>query len=41
MKVKLFDFEDETDLEKKMNDFLKELDGEVVDIKYQIASFKS
>ncbi len=39
MKVKLFDFEDESDLEKSMNTFLNELEGEVIDIKYQIASF--
>ncbi len=39
MKVKLFDFEDEEDLEKAMNDFLKDLEGEVVDIQYQIDSF--
>ena len=39
MKVKLFDFEDETDLEKAMNKFLDEMDGEVVDIQYQICSF--
>ncbi len=39
MKVKLFDFEDETDLEKAMNKFLDDLNGEIIDIKYQIASF--
>ena len=39
MKVKLFDFVDESDLEKSMNTFLNELEGEVIDIKYQIASF--
>ncbi len=39
MKVKLFDFEDEIDLENEMNEFLDELEGEVIDIKYQINSF--
>ena len=39
MKVKLFDFEDETDLEKAMNKCLDDLNGEIIDIKYQIASF--
>lgn len=39
MKVKLFDFEDEVDLEKAMNEYLDNLEGEVVDIKYQINSF--
>ncbi len=39
MKVKLFDYEDEVDLEKDMNEFLDDLEGEVIDIKYQINSF--
>ena len=34
MKVKLFDFEDESDLEKELNKFL-ESDIDVVDIKFQ------
>lgn len=38
MKVKLFDLEDEKDLEEDMNNFLSELDSEVVDIKYQIST---
>ena len=37
MKVKIFDDEDEKDLEKDINDFLGELEGEVVDIKYQVS----
>lgn len=36
MKVKVFDFEDEKDLEDEINEFLSELDGEVIDIKYQV-----
>lgn len=35
MKVKVFDFENEEDLEKNINDFIK--DKEVIDIKYQVA----
>ena len=37
MKVKLFDFEDESDLEKAINNFLDD-DKEVVDIKYSVSS---
>ena len=37
MKVKLFDLEDESDLEKEVNKFL-ESDIEVVDIKYSVSS---
>lgn len=37
MKVKIFDFEDEKDLENEINAFLEDLDGEVVDIKYQVS----
>ena len=37
MKVKIFDFEDEKDLENEINSFLEDLDGEVVDIKYQVS----
>jgi len=37
MKVKLFDLEDETDLEKEINKFL-ENDIEVIDIKYSVSS---
>ena len=41
MKVKIFDFEDEGDLEDAINNFLKELEGDVVEIKYQVSSFPS
>ena len=34
VKVKIFDCSHEKDLEKKINEFLKELNGNVVDIKY-------
>jgi len=37
MKVKIYDFEDEKDLEDEINEFLGELQGEVVDIKYQVS----
>lgn len=37
MKVKLFDFEDEKDLEKAINDFLND-DMDVIDIKYQVSA---
>lgn len=36
MKVKIFDLEDEKDLENEINSFLADLDGEVIDIKYQV-----
>ena len=37
MKVKIFDEEDEVDLENDVNEFLDGLEGEVVDIKYQVS----
>ena len=37
MKVKLFDEAHELDLEASVNKFLKEIKGEIIDIKYQIA----
>ncbi len=37
MKVKLFDEAHELDLEQSVNKFLEELEGEVIDIKYQVA----
>lgn len=37
MKVKIFDYEDEKDLEADVNEFLADLEGEVVDIKYQVS----
>lgn len=39
MKVKMFDCEDEKDLEDSINDYLDSIDNDVVDIKYQISSF--
>lgn len=38
MKVKLFDLEDEKDLEEAINDFLEDMKGELWDIKYQVSS---
>ena len=37
MKVKLFDCEDEKDLEEEINDFISENAIEVIDIKYQVS----
>ena len=37
MKVKLFDENHEKDLEASVNNFLSELEGEVIEIKYQVA----
>lgn len=37
MRVKIFDFEDEKDLEDEINEFLGNIDGEVIDIKYQVS----
>ncbi len=38
MKVKIFDEEDEKDLENAINSFLEDFDKEIVDIKYQVSS---
>lgn len=38
MKVKIFDYEDEKDLEKEINSFLSE-EVDVIDIKYQVSTF--
>lgn len=38
MKIKLFDEESEKDLEEEMNDFLEDLNGDIIDIKYQVSS---
>ena len=38
MKVKIFDEENEKDLENDINEFLDDLEKEVVDIKYQVSS---
>ena len=37
MQVKIFDFEDEEDLEKAINDFIDD-DIEIIDIKYSVSS---
>lgn len=37
MKVKIFDEIHELDLESSVNKFLEDLDGDVIDIKYQVA----
>ena len=37
MKIKMFDEEDEKDLEKAVNDFLEETDKDIMDIKYQVS----
>lgn len=37
MKVKIFDYEDEKDLEEEINRFIESLKGEVIDIKYQVS----
>lgn len=37
MKVKIFDEVHEKDLEDNINIFLEDLEGEVIDIKYQIS----
>ena len=37
MKVKIFDYEDEVDLEKDINDFIANNNIEVIDIKYQVS----
>lgn len=37
MKVKIFDENHEKDLELAINNFLSELKGEIIDIKYQVS----
>lgn len=37
MKVKIFDMEDEKDLENEVNAFIDTMDGEIIDIKYQVS----
>ena len=37
MKMKIFDENHEKDLESSINDFLEDLHGEVIEIKYQVA----
>ena len=38
MKVKIFDYEDEIDLEEDINDFIESNNIEVIDIKYQVSA---
>lgn len=38
MKVKIFDYEDEIDLEEDINEFIESNDIEVIDIKYQVST---
>ena len=38
MKVKIFDYEDEIDLEDDINSFINNNEIEVIDIKYQVSS---
>ncbi len=38
MKVKIFDEENEIDLEESINSFLDNLDGEVIDIRFQVSN---
>ncbi len=37
LKVKVFDESHEKDLEKSINDFIKDSDYDILDIKYQVA----
>lgn len=37
MKIKCFDENHEKDLELKINTFLKTINGDIIDIKYQVA----
>ena len=37
MKVKIFDETHELDLEQSINDFLENIDGTLIDIKYQVS----
>ena len=39
MKVKIFDFEHELDLENAINDFLEEQNIELININYQVSHF--
>lgn len=38
MKIKIFDEEDEKDLEQDINDFIMDESIEMIDIKYQVSS---
>ncbi|MBE6161667.1 MAG: sporulation protein Cse60 [Firmicutes bacterium] len=37
MKVKIFDEECEKDLEESINDFISEINCDIIDIKYEVA----
>ena len=37
MKVKIFDCEDESDLEEDINNFLNDNSNDIIDIKYQVS----
>lgn len=37
MKVKVFDENHEKDLETAINEFLEDFEGDIIDIKYQVA----
>ena len=37
MKVKIFDEEYEKDLENDINEFLSDFEGDIIEIKYQVA----
>lgn len=37
MKVRIFDENHESDLESSVNDFLKDLNCEIIDIKFQVS----
>lgn len=39
MKVKIFDEQHEIDLEDAMNQFLEEMDSDVIDIRFSTSSF--
>lgn len=38
MKVKVIDEAHEKDLEEKVNDFLSDFDGDIIDIKFQVST---
>lgn len=38
MKVKIFNYDDEIDLEEDINDFISDNDIEIIDIKYQVST---
>lgn len=38
MKVKIFDEESETDLQNSINNFLSDMEGELIDIKFQVSA---